>query len=289
MSSELTPVNDTSVIIATLSDMNVNLRSVIGQIDEVITEQHAANIMTMWRVGELIHEIDNNPENYLTEAQRSQHISPSALLISFFSKIYSPDQFEVSRNLFENYPTKEAIGRLINCRCPARPNWRITASHVQLLLTVPDPEKRKVIEERCVKEAYTTKALAVELTELRGDAKKAEKKPGTPRGLKQRVYDLLDYQRKFILRSNKLWLADGGLYDAIMNASPTQLNETIRGYLAEVDENFEKLQAAVQEHRAMIRRVEELLEKIDREEINESTQIVDGIAEPVQEKSTLAH
>ena len=272
MSSELTPVPDDNLIVrASLADMHANLRSVVGQIDEMITEQHASNILTMWRIGELMHEIDTNPANYLTEEQQSQHLSPSALLASFFNKTHNPEQFEISRNFFEQYPTKDDITRLIHARCPARPNWRLTASHVQLLLSVPDPDQRKVIESRCVKEAYTTRALAVELSELRGEPKKAEKRLTAPKGLKQRVYDMLEHQRKFIARSEKLWLADDGLYDAIMNASPSQLNETIRGYLAEIDENFEKLQAAVQDHRAMIRRVDELLEKIDAESADAAT------------------
>lgn len=259
----IVPAEKTTPVSTSFADMHDNLRSVIGQIDEIITDQHAANIMTLWRVGQLLHEIDANPEQYLTEEQQSQHINPSALLANFFSKTYSIDQFETSRNLYNNYNSKDAIEGLIHARCPARPNWRLTASHVQLLLSVPDPSQRKVLQDRCVKEAYTTKALAVELTELRGDAKKAEKKLTAPKGLKQRVYDLLEHQRKFIARSDKLWLADDGMYDAIMNASPSQMTDTIRGYLAEIDENFEKLEAAVHVHRAMIRRVDELLQKID--------------------------
>jgi len=266
MSSELTIVTpDAAAARHAIADMHINLRSVVGQIDEMIAEQHAANIMTMWRVGELINEIDTNPENYLTDKQRTQHMSPSALLTHFFHNSIPADQFEYARRVFEAYPTKADIMCLINARCPSRPNWRLTASHVQLLLAVQDPTQRKVMEDRCVKEAYTTRALMVELSELRGPAKKTQSKMRAPRGLKQRVYDLLEYQRKFIARSDKLWLADNGLYDAIMNASPTQLNDTVRGYLADVDVNFEKLQSTIHDHRAMIRRIDEYLEKIDDE------------------------
>lgn len=262
--TELT-VSHATVISAAFTDMNQNLQQAISNIDEMITEQHAANILTMWRVGEIIYDLEADPDKYLTDKQKSQHVRPLALLSDFFSKTYAPDQFDMARVLYENYPSKEAIGALVNARCPARPNWRLTASHVQLLLSIPDKEQREVVAQRCVKEAYTTKALSVELTELRGPAKRAEKKLTAPKGLKQRVYDLLDHQRKFIARSEKLWLADDGLYDAVMNSSPSQLNDTIRGYLAEVDENFEKLQEAVQDHRNMIRRVGEMLEKIDAE------------------------
>lgn len=265
-----------TVISGGFADMHENLQKVIASIDEMISEQHAANILTMWRVGELIYDLESDPDKYLTAAQKSQHVSPFALLSNFFSKTYAPDQFQMARVLYENYPSNEAISTLVYARCPSRPNWRITASHVQLLLTIPDKEQREVVAQRCVKEAYTTKALSVELSELRGPAKRAEKKLTAPKGLKQRVYDLLDHQRKFIARSEKLWLADDGLYDTIMNSSPTQLNATIRGYLAEVDENFEKLQEAVQDHRNMIRRVGELLEKIDAEAANDAEILQDS-------------
>lgn len=265
-----------SAISTGFADMHENLQKVINNIDEMITEQHAANILTMWRVGEIIYDLETDPDKYLTDAQKSQHVSPFALLAGFFSKTYAPDQFNMARVLYENYPSKESISALVYARCPARPNWRITASHVQLLLAIPDKDQREVVAQRCIKEAYTTKALSVELTELRGAAKRAEKKLTAPKGLKQRVYDLLEHQRRFIARSEKLWLSDDGLYDAIMNASPTQLNATIRGYLTEIDENFEKLQEAVQDHRNMIRRVGELLEKIDADAANEAEIIQDS-------------
>jgi hypothetical protein len=274
MSSELTIATpDATVITTALNDMHTNLRSVIGQIDEMIAEHHAANIMTMWRVGELINEIDTNPENYLTEAQQTQHMSPSALLTNFFHKAYPPEQFETARRLYEAY----AILCLVNSRCPARPNWRLTATHVQLLLAIPDAAQRKVVETKCVKEALTTRALSLELSETRGPAKKTQTKMRAPRGLKQRVFDLLEYQRKFIARSEKLWLSDDGLYDALMNSSPTQLTDTIRGYLANANENFDKLSATIQEHQAMIRAVSRYLEKIDSEAETKSAECDDPV------------
>lgn len=267
-------VGQQAVISAAFGDMHENLQKAINHIDEMITDQHAANILTMWRVGEIINDLETSPDKYLTDSQKSKHVNPLALLADFFRKTYSVDQFDMARILYENYPSQEAVSSLVNARCPSRPNWRLTASHVQLLLSIPDKEQREVVAERCVKEAYTTKALSVELTELRGAAKRAEKKLTAPKGLKQRVYDLLEHQRKFIARSEKLWLADDGLYDTIMNSSPTQLNETIRGYLSEIDENFEKLQEAVQDHRNMIRRVSEMLEKIDAEAADADTDVM---------------
>lgn len=267
-------IGQRAVISTAFGDMHENLRQAINHIDEMITDQHAANILTMWRVGEIITDLEVNPGKYLTDSQKSKHVNPLALLADFFRKTCSVDQFDMARILYENYPSQEAVSNLVSARCPSRPNWRLTASHVQLLLSIPDKEQRDVVAARCVKEAYTTKALSVELTELRGAAKRAEKKLTAPKGLKQRVYDLLEHQRKFIARSDKLWLADAGLYDTIMNSSPTQLNETIRGYLFEIDENFEKLQEAVQDHRSMIRKVSELLEKIDAEAADADTDVM---------------
>lgn len=230
-----------------LPEMHENLQKVVYEINSLMEEHHAANIMAMWRLGGILHEIETNPDSYLTDAQKSQHVSPSAIVFQVYNKVYSSDQFNSALMLFENYPSREHISGLINKRCPTKPTWRFTASHVQLLLTIPDAKQRQVFEERCASEAYTTKALAVELTELHGKDKK-EHVPRAPKGLKQRVYDLLEHQRKFISRSEKLWLEDGGLYDDLMNVSPTKLTPTIRGYMTEIAENFEKLRHIVEVH-----------------------------------------
>lgn len=250
------------IVPAGFPELNDNLKTVVHAIDNLIEEQHAANILSMWRVGQLLHEIDTNPENYLTEKQRSQHIAPSSLLFRVYDRVYTPEQFSSAIRLHEAYPSEPAIAALVNKRCPTKPNWRITASHVQLLLTVNDETKRQVIEERCVKEAYTTKALAVELRELHGKGKK-ERSPSAPKGLKQRVYDLLEHQRAFIARSEKLWMADGGLYDAIAGASPTQLTDTIKGYIAEIRENFEKLAGMVERQHSLCGKMMAHIQSVD--------------------------
>lgn len=249
--------------IVNLKDFNENLQNVISQIDELITDQHAANIMAMWRIGELVHEIENNSAKYLTDEQQSQHVNPAALLVQAFNGSYTSDHFEKAQQLFESYSTKAEIENLINLRCPARPGWRITASHVQMLLTVSDPDQRKVLENLCAKEAYTTKALAVELSEISGKESKKERKPSAPKGLKQKVYDLLEHQRKFISRSEKLWVEDDGLYDVLMNAPASKITDTIRGYFVEIIENFDKMHELVQLHQQMCQKVGELMDKLE--------------------------
>lgn len=273
-SSQVSTANN----IINVTDLNENLVGVINQIDALITEQHAANIMALWRVGELIHEIDNNPEKYLKPEQQSQHVVPSMLLFKAFDNAYKPEQFETARVLYETYSDARAIEELIQRRCPTRPGWRITASHVQLLLTVNDPDQRKVLEERCAREAYTTKALSVELSEIRGEGKLRDRAPSAPKGLKQRIYDLLDHQRKFIARSERLWLNDDGLYDAIVNSPPEKITETMRGYFEEISANFDKLRELVQEHQALCQKVEEFMAKAQAEAaVEENFTVVDEV------------
>lgn len=266
MSTQINSLRTTQNDLVNISDLHGNLQQIVMQVTELVTEQHAANIMAMWRIGKILTDIDNDPENYLTDEQRSNHVSPSALLLHAFNKIYTADSFNISRQLYENYPSQEAIDNLINRRCPARPTWRVTASHVQLLLTVQDPDQRKVIEDKCVSEAYTTKALAVELNEMRGEEKRATRSPSAPKGLKQRVYDLLEHQRKFIARSEKLWIEDDGLYDALMNASTTDITETIRGYMTEVIENFHKMHEVIDTHQALCRKFEDRISADEEDE-----------------------
>jgi hypothetical protein len=283
--TEIAVQNQSGIITAELHD---NLAAVARQIDELITEQHAANILALWRIGGLVHEVDNNPTQYLKPEQLSQHAVPSMLLFKAFDRSIRPEQFETARSLFEAYSTPAAIESLIQKRCPAKPGWRITVSHVQLLLTVPDPDQRKVLENLCAQEAYTTKALAVELHERKGPAKMRERSPTAPKGLKQRVYDLVDHQKKFIARSEKLWLSEDGLYDAIANAPPERITETIRGYVTEAIENFEKMHELIQSHQTMCRRISELIEQAPSDDPPEENYaghtIVDAIASEAADK-----
>lgn len=279
-------VNSASSI--TTTDLHENLADVVRQIDELITEHHAANILALWRIGALVHEIDNNPAKYLKPDQQSQHVVPSVLLFKALDRAMRPDQLEMARNLYENYSTPEAIAALVHKRCPAKPGWRLTLSHVNILLSVPDPDQRKALENLCAEEAYTTKALSVEVNEQRGAAAARERSPTAPKGLKQRVYDLVDHQKKFIARSEKLWLSEDGLYDAIANAPPERLTETIRGYMAEATENFNKLQELVQAHQIMCQKINELLEQsaVDTEPADEYSShiVVDASVVEVPEK-----
>lgn len=267
---------DDEQLLAMLPHMRDSLRAVVHEINSIMDDHHAANIMAMWRLGQLLHEIETNPDNYLTDEQKTQHVSPTSLVFQVYQKIYTPDQFDSALNLFEQY-SATAIVELINRRCPTKPTWRFTASHVQLLLTIPDPNQREVFAERCVHEAYTTKTLAVELTELHGK----KKKEGTPRaakGLKQRVYDLLEQQRKFIARSEKLWLEDGGLYDDLMNTSPTKITDTVRGYLTEISDNFEKLRSIVEVHQRLCNTA---IVRVQNSDTDAAADSVDDTAESV--------
>lgn len=267
----IVPAGNVELVRHELPEMNENLQHVVYTIDELMADQHAANITAIWRIGALLTEIDTNPEKYLTPDQQTNHVSPSALLYQVYHKIYTPEQFSVAVKLHESYPSRDAINNLINQRCPARPNWRLTASHVQLLLTVNDQEQRKVIEERCVQEAYTTKALSVELSELHGTTKR-ERSPTAPKGLKQQIYDLLEHQRKFIARSEKLWIDDDGLYDTIMNSPTSKITDTMRGYINEVVENFEKIYDIVQTHQHLCKKVTDRLEAAEEQASEENTE-----------------
>lgn len=280
-STEMTPIVG-EIVSASRPEMHENLQKVVHALDDLIAEQHAANIMAMWRVGQLLHEVDTNPENYLTPEQRSRHIAPSAILLQAYDRVYTPDQFATAIRLHESYPSEQAIHALIDKRCPTKPNWRMTASHVQLLLTVNDESQRHVIEERCVKEAYTTKALAVELSEFHGKTKRT-RDPVAPKGLKQQVYDLLEHQRKFISRSERLWLEDEGLYDTLASTSASKLTPTIRGYLAEIRENFEKMQHLVERHHSLCGRI---MARVEESETEDSASDDEDDAASVREASS---
>jgi hypothetical protein len=259
-----------SPLLTAQTNLTPALQDVVSEIDNLFGDIQIANMTAFWRVGRLITEVRDDPERYLTAEQQTAHIDGASLLMSIFAPVYTIDQLRGAVNFFEKYPSEGEITRLLGMRCPDRPRWRLTTSHVQLLAQVPDDSQRAVLEEKCAEEAYTARALATELQEIRGKQKNSGRTHQAPKGLKQQIYDLLQHQRRFITRSESLWLTENkdNIYDDIVNSSPTKLDETVRGYLNEVMENFQKLSDIVSDHEAMCAKVRSELE--NREEDDET-------------------
>lgn len=261
-------------------ELTPRLAEVVAEIGQLLDDVQTASVTAYWNIGRLITEVSKNPDDYLTAAQKAAHIDPGALIISIYSHVYSQEQLRGAASFFDKYPTSRQLQRLLTLRCPDRPQWRLTASHVQVLAQIADDDQRAVIEERCVEEAYTARALAQEVQELRGKRPGGGRKHQAPKGLKQQVHDLLQYQRKFIGRSEALWLNEDEdtLYDALINSSPSKRDETVLGYFQEVVENFTRLSDIVGDHIAMCNRVLERLQADEQSEEGESDESVSQAA-----------
>ena len=268
-------VVDSSVEIPGLmqKDMTLSMKKIINEIDKLFAEVQIASMRAIWDVGRLITEVRDDPDKYLTKEQQSAHVNGESVIMFVFAPIYTAEQLRSAVNMFERYPSEDELKRLLSMRCPERPRWRLTTSHVQLLSQIPDDTQRAKIEERCAEEAYTARALAHELHEIRGKKKGNAGRPHeAPKGLKQQIQDLLAHQRRFLVRSENLWLNDesDNIYDDIANASPTKLDETVRGYFREIEENFSKLSDQISEHVAMCNKIREtVFDKLESEQEDE--------------------
>jgi len=255
--------------IATLTD---ELQSVVSEIDQIFGDVQVASLTAFWRVGRIIVDVRNNPNIYLTQEQRNSNVDGASLLLSIFAPVYSADQLRGAVSFYEKYPSEGEITRLLSLRCPERPRWRMTVSHVQLLTQISDDDQRATLEEKCAEEAYTARNLALELQEMRGKQKNSGRTHQAPKGLKQQLQDLLTHQRRFIARSEKLWLAEDSdnIYDDIANAAPEKLDTAMCSYFAEVRENFDRMSDLVADHVAMCRKIQdEVIEQLGDEENEE--------------------
>lgn len=253
--------------------MTDELRDVVSEIDQIFGDVQVASLTAFWRVGKLITDVKNNPETYLTDEQQASQIDGASLIISIFAPVYTAEQLRGAVNFFERYPSEQEITRLLALRCPDRPRWRMTVSHVQLLAQVSDEDQRTVLEDKCAEEALTARNLAVELQELRGKKKNSGRTHQAPKGLKQQLLDLINHQRRFIARSEKLWLAEDtdNIYDDVANASPERLDEIIVGLFAELRQNFDTMSDMVADHVAMCRKVhDEVISQLGGDEEDET-------------------
>jgi hypothetical protein len=258
------------------------MQNVVSEIDQIFGDVQSASLTAFWQVGKLITEVKNEPDKYLTPEQRAAHVDGASLIISIFAPIYTADQLRGAVNFHERYPSESDITRLLSLRCPDpdRPRWRLTVSHVQLLSQVADDDHRAKLETKCAEEAYTARNLSLELQELRGKQKNSGRTHRAPKGLKQQILDLLTHQRRFIGRSEKLWLNEeqDNIYDDVANTPPKKLDTSIRSFLAEMTENFDRLSDLVADHVAMCRKINELIEKMDEAAEDEEDEAPQGVS-----------
>jgi hypothetical protein len=252
------------------ADEQVNLTAamqrVVNEIDNLFSDAQAASITALWQIGKLIHDVGEDPNTYLTAEQLAAQIEPSALLISLFSKIYTSDQMRSAETFFEKYPTNRHLQRLLDLRSADSPRWRITASHVQLLTQISDDEQRQALEDKCAEEALPAKTLAVELQEVRGKKPGGGRKHKPPTGLKNQLHDFLQHIRRFIGRSESLWLGDENLYDDFMNTAPAKREGVAQAHWEEIQEQLYKLHETIEQHIAMYKKAVEALGGDDDEE-----------------------
>jgi len=236
------------------------MEHVVLEIDKLLTDHQAAGMQTYWLVGKLITDVEQAPDVYLTPEQQSANIDAGNLLMHLFEQIYTADQLRTTQRFYQMYPEREDLQALLELRCPERPLWRMTVSHVQVLTTIPDQDQRQALTDQCAEEAYTARALALEVQEIRGN-----KRPGAgrthaaPKGLKQQVQDVLEFQKRFIARSEKLWLEDDGVYDSIVNSSAQKRSAAIHNFLQEIRENFDKMQDLISTHIALCEKAQEAI------------------------------
>lgn len=254
---------DEVVVPINVENCTTELQEVVTEIDQIFGDAQVAGLTAFWRIGQLINRVKNSPETYLTPEQRAGHVDGASLIISIFAPVYTADQLRSAVNFFEKYPTESEIHRLLSLRCPERPRWRMTLSHVQLLCQVPDDDTRATLEETCANEAYTARALSLELQELRGRQSNPGRPHASPKGLKQQLQDLLQHQKRFIARSEQVWLNEeaNGVYDTLANTPPEKIDENIRNYFTEICGNFTIISDLIGDHIATCNKIAEVLQE----------------------------
>lgn len=247
------------------------LQAVVRQIEGYFGEAHAASLTSFWNIGKLIRQVAEDPDTYLTAEQKAAHTDASSLLVSAFAPVYTADQMRSAETFFERYPSERQLQRLLELRCPDAPKWRLTMSHVQLLSQIPDDDKRAALEEKCAEEALPAKTLAVELQEVRGKKSNGGRSHQAPKGIKNQLHDLLQHLRRFVGRSESLWLGDENIYDDYVNASPTKRDGVAQQHWDEIGELLVKLSDVVGDHIGMFNKACEALEPKENEEEEEDS------------------
>lgn len=245
-----------------LETLTPDMRAAVEYIGNAFETIQETSLRSFWKIGRMLEQVNADPERYLTDEQRMSGVSSYGVLVSIFAPVYSAEQLRQALSFYTAYPTEQDIDRLIQMRCPERPRWRMTVTHAQLLAQVSDPDKREALENQCAADAYTARSLALELQELRGKGNQTGRKHRSPRGIKQQLLDLLEHQRKFIARSEKLWLAEDAeetVYDTFINTPPAEIDATLTAYFHEISENFDAMLSLITIHKRLCVKIDQEL------------------------------
>lgn len=261
-------------------EMNKALQAIVGEIDSLFSDAQEASVTAFWEIGRRISQVAQDPDTYLTDAQKAAHVDPTSVLIAQFTPTYSIEQLRAAETFYERYPSERALTRLLALRSPSNPTWRISTSHVNLLTQVADDDKRAALEEKCAEEGLTVKTLATELQEQKGGKTSNGGRPHkAPAGLKNQLHDFLQAMRRFVGRSESLWLGEENLYDAYVNASPTKREGVPAEHWAEIGELLTKLSDCVSDHIGMYNKALEALEPAEDGEEGEEEEDADLTAD----------
>jgi hypothetical protein len=115
-------------------EMNSKLRTIVREIDGFFTDAQSASLTAFWEIGRRIARVSANPDEYLTQAQKDMRMSVRLRCWCLFLLPCIPrTSCGAPRRFTRNIPSQGELDRLRDLRCPEKPHWRLSTSHVQLL------------------------------------------------------------------------------------------------------------------------------------------------------------
>jgi hypothetical protein len=205
-------------------NQRINRRSALGERNAVLAEMHPAlrafctemqtsvvskledNIRFYHQLGQRCRQVQQNPKDYLTEAQQLQGVTPWQLLErAISSSVSTLRKAAVFARLYDN----EDLARLLAYRNDQDPGFRIHWGHVMYLIGVDTARDRLRFEKITIDTLLDPGDLHKQIQEFYGGPRRKGGHPlALPNGIPAQLNQMLEQSGLWLRRKREIWLGD---------------------------------------------------------------------------------
>jgi hypothetical protein len=214
-------------------------------------------------MGQILCDIAEKPDYYLTEEQKAKHVDPVQLVLRAFAA--GQDAMKRAMNFATLY-SKADVHRLLDTKSRQSPDFCFQWAHIRLLISIdpkaPNSTLRQDYEKKTRDNAWTPDELANAIAEHYGEKRRSGGRPiSIPKTLDGQITQIIEMTDLLIRRNNDVWNGDKhNVFVNIMQQPPTALTPDTTAKVHAIKNRMEALKAAADAQIAMCGRTLEFIE-----------------------------
>lgn len=234
------------------AEMTPALKSVCQEMQSGLVDRAEDNLRFYHQIGKRCLEVQEHPEKYLTEQQRTQGVDPLVLMENFLGS--SRSTMKRSLNFAQKYDSED-LKRLFAYRNADDPKFRLHWGHVGHLLSVAEARKRISFEEQAVQNLWQPDELSKHIIAAFNGPRRSGGRPlGVPRTVPAQLSQMLNMTSLFLRRKREVWCGNKmNVFKNIIEVPREKLTTSMMKDLEKLEKQWEEMQSELDEARRLVK------------------------------------